>query len=181
MSKGARNDQCYNKTYCPDKLRLDHVLFCYILAGAGIYVTNSQLSYSSSSLPNNSIITSYTGFYSFYSSRTRMGFYCCSNSTTSGRTGTFIGINGNSYSGTINVERHGSSHSYAGCMRLYLQKNSYSTSQYYFSSSEEGIYTCRMPDSAGRSIDVSVGLYRDGYGSKFIVHIQILLLFNLQV
>ena len=171
MSKGAGNDECYNKTYCPDKLRLDHVLFCYILAGAGIYVTTSQLSYSSSSLPNNSIITSSTGSYSYYSSRTRMGFYCCSNSTTSGSTGTFIGINGNSYSGTINVERYGSSSSLAGCMRLYLQKRSYSNSQYYLSSSEEGIYTCRMPDSAGRSIDVSVGLYRDGYGSKFIVHI----------
>ena len=158
---------------------MDHVLFCYILAGAGIYVTNSQLSYSSSSLPNNSIITSYTGSFSYRYSYTRIGFYCCSNSTTS--RSTFIGINGNSYSGTINVERYGSSHSYAGCMHLYLQKRSYSNSQYYLSSSEEGIYTCRMPDSAGRSIDVSVGLYRHGYGSKFIVHIQILLLFNLQV
>ena len=171
MSKGARNDQCYNKTYCPDKLRLDHVLFCYILAGAGIYVTNSRLSYSSLSLPNNSIITSYTGSVSYRSSYTRMEFYCCSNSTTSRSTGTFIGVNGNSYSGSINIEHYSYSSSTAGCMRLRLYKRYVSYSQYYLSSSEEGIYTCRMPDSAGRNIDVNVGIYRHGYGSKFIVHI----------
>ena len=145
-------------------------MWCYIPAGAGIYVTTSQLSYSSSSLPNNSIITSNTDSFGYWSSYTRMEFYCCSNST-SGSTGTFIGVNGNSYSGNINIERYSYSSSTAGCMRLYLHKSYRSSSQYYLSSSEQGIYTCRMPDSAGRNIDVSVGIYRHGYTSKFIVHI----------
>ena len=144
---------------------------CSILTGAGIYVSNTWLSYSSLSLHNNSIITSYNGYYSRYGSGTRMAFYCCSNSTISGSTGTFIGLNGNSYYGIINVQRYSSSSSYAGCMYIYLNKIYSSYSQNYLSSSEEGIYTCRMPDSTGRNVDVSVGIYRHGYACKFIVHI----------
>ena len=131
-----------------------------------MYVTHSQLSYSSSSLPNNSIITSYTGSYSWYRSGTRMGFYCCSNSTTSGSTGTFIGLNGNSYSGRFSFQRYSSSSSSAGCIHIYLNGD-YRHSQNYLSSSEQGVYTCRMPDSAGRNIDISVGIYRQGYSSEF--------------
>ena len=134
------------------------VLLNFVLTGAGIYVTTSQLLYSSSSLPNNSIITSYTDSYGQYGGGTRMSFYCCSNSTTSGSTGTFIGLNGNSYSGRISIERYNYSHSYAGCIRLYLESSSYSEN--VLSSSEQGIYTCSMPDSAGRNIDVNVGIYQ---------------------
>ena len=144
---------------------------CSILTGAGIYVSFSPLSYSSSSLHNNSIITSSNSYYHTYNPSYRMSFYCCSNSTTSGSTGTFIGLNGNSYSGIINVQRYSSSNSYAGCMNIYLTKHYGSYSQNYLSASEEGIYTCRMSDSTGRNIDVSVGIYRHGYACKFIVHI----------
>ena len=140
-----------------------------VLAGAGIYVSRSQLSYSSSSLPNNSIITSNTGYYSYHGSGTRMSFYCCSNSTTSGSTGIFLGINGNSYSGRIRVQRYSYSNSYAGCMYISLQKAYAFYYQNFLSSSEEGIYTCRIPDSAGRNIDVSVGIYRQYYTSKFLL------------
>ena len=133
-------------------------------------MSNTQLSYSSSSLHNNSIITSYTGYVSYYSSYTRMSFYCCSNPGWR-YTGTFIGLYGYSYSGIINVQRYRSSHSYAGCMYISLSKIYGFYSQNYLSSSEEGIYTCRMSDSTGRNIDVSVGIYRHGYACKFIVHI----------
>ena len=146
-------------------------MLCYILTGAGIYVSNTQLSYNILSLHNNSIITSYTGSVSYYSSYTRMAFYCCSNSSISGSTGTFIGVNGNSYSGRFSVQRYSSSSSVAGCMYIYLNKNYRSHSQNYLSTSEEGIYTCHMPDSTGRNIDVSIGIYRHGYACKFIVHI----------
>ena len=141
----------------------------FVLAGAGIYVTNSWLSYSSLSLPNNSIITTYTGYLSRsyrYKTYRRMGFYCCSNSTTSG---SFLGLNGNSYSGRITVQHYNSSHVYAGCIYLYLNEPGNPFSQNVLSSSEQGIYTCRMPDSAGRNIDVSVGIYRPGYASKFLL------------
>ena len=132
----------------------------FVLTGAGIYVTNSQLSYSSSSLPNNSIIASYAGFVG-YRYRDQMEFYCCSNSTTSGST--FIGLNGNPYSGRISIERYSSSSSYTGCMRLYLY------GRHGLSTSEQGIYTCRMPDSTGRNINVSVGIYNRDYTSEFIL------------
>ena len=135
-------------------------------------MTNSQLSYSSSSLPNNSIITSYTGYLSrSYRSKNyrRMGFYCCSNST-SGYAGSFIGLNGNTYSrsGQISVQRFSSSSSVAGCMYIYLEGTHHY--QNYLSSSDEGIYACRMPDSAGRNIDVSVGIYRRGYTSELYTY-----------
>ena len=125
-------------------------------------MSSSQLSYSSSLLPNNSIITSNTGYDSYYRSGTTMSFYCCSNSTYSGNTATFIGN-----SSKFSINRYSSSHSYAACMfiSLYKRYRSYN----YFSSSEQGIYTCRMPDSAGRNIDVNVGIYRDDYTSKFLL------------
>ena len=141
-----------------------HITLKFVLAGAGIYVSSSQLSYTSSSLPNNSIITSYPHSVYYRHTYTRMDFYCCSNSSTSGSTDTFIGVNGYSYSGRISIDRYSSSSNYPGCMRLYLYKHRYGNQNYL---SEQGIYTCRMPDSAGRNIDVSVGIYRHGYGSKF--------------
>ena len=138
----------------------------FVLTGAGVYVGVSQLSYSSLSLPNNSIITRNTGSVDYYSTYRRMAFYCCSTST-SGYTGSFIGLNGNSYSGRITVQHYNSSHIHAGCIYLFLDKVYRSYSQNYLSASEQGIYTCRMADSTGRNIDVSVGIYRHGYGSKF--------------
>ena len=135
----------------------------FIYAGAGIYVTHSELSYRSSSLPNNSIILADTGYVSRYSSHTRMSFYCCSNHTTYG---TFIGLNGNAYSGGIRIDRYHFTHRYAGCMYLSLTKQYYSYSQNTLGTSEQGIYTCRMPDTTGRNIDVSVGIYREGYSCK---------------
>ena len=146
-------------------------------------MSNTQLSYSSSSLHNNSIITSYTGSVSYYSNYTRMSFYCCSNSTISGSTGTLIGLNGNSYSGKFSFQRYGSSNRYAGCMYIYLYKAHRSYSQNHLDSSEEGIYTCRMPDSTGRNIDVSIGIYRHGYTSKFplLCTSRLVVLFNVKI
>ena len=132
-------------------------------AGAGIYVTHSELSYSSSSLPNNSIILADTGFVNSYSSHTRMSFYCCSNHTTYG---TFIGLNDNAYSGRINIQHYSSSDTYAGCMYLHFSKPYHSSSQTMLWTSEQGIYTCRMPDTTGKNIDVSVGIYNEGYSGK---------------
>ena len=118
------------------------------------------LSYRSRPLSNNSIISSYV-YSSGWSSRQLMEFYCCSNSTNSGNTGLFIGLNDTYYSGRIGVTRYSSSSSYAGCMYIRLYS---SIAQ---RTSEQGIYTCRMLDSAGRNIDVSVGIYRNDYTSEF--------------
>ena len=135
----------------------------FVPTGAGIYESSGQLSYSSLSLPNNSIITSYVRYFYRW-----MAFYCCSNST-SGYTGSFLGLNGNTYSGRITVQHYNSSHVYAGCIYLYLNEPGNLFPQNVLSSSEQGIYTCRIPDSAGRNIDVNVGIYRDDYTSKFLL------------
>ena len=135
----------------------------FMLAGAGIQVVYSRLSYSSSLLPNNSIILADTNAYYSWSSRTRMSFYCCSNSTSHG---TFIGLNGNTYSGRIRIQQYSSSNRYAGCMHLYFVKDYRDSSQNYLETSEQGIYICRMPDTTGRNIDVGIGIYRQGYSSK---------------
>ena len=139
----------------------------FVFAGAGIYVTASQLSYSSLSLPNNSIITSNNRFVYYHSTYRRMAFYCCSTSD-SGYTGSLIGLNGSSYSGRITMQHYSSSHVYAGCIYLYLDKLGNSYSQNVLSSSEEGIYTCHIPVSAGKNIDVNVGIYQ-GYTCEFLL------------
>ena len=139
----------------------------FVLADAGVYVTTSYVPHSSSSLPNNSIITTYTGYVDYPSTYRRLAFYCCSNSISGYYTSSFIGLNGNSYSGRIRIERFSSSSSYAGCMYLYLDQLR-NPLQNVLSSYEEGIYTCRMPDSTGRIIDLNVGIYRDDYTCKFL-------------
>ena len=138
----------------------------FVLADAGVYVTTSYVPHSRSSLPNNSIITTYTGYVDYPSTYRRLAFYCCSNSISRYAT-SFIGLNGNSYSGRIRIERFSSSSSYAGCMYLYLDQLR-NPLQNVLSSDEQGIYTCRMPDSTGRIIDLNVGIYRDDYTCKFL-------------
>ena len=139
----------------------------FICAGVGISVTDSALSYSSQSLSNNSIILANSSYYGYSSTFRRMGFYCCSNSTSAGTGGTFIGLNNVAYSGRIRIFRYNSSHSsYAGCIYFYLDKRRYSYSQNYLETSEQGIHTCRLPDTTGRNVDVNVGIYRQGYSGK---------------
>ena len=145
----------------------------FVLTDGGVYVTTSYVPLSSSSLPNNSIITTYTGSVGYHSTYRRLAFYCCSNST-SGYFSSFVGPDGYSYSGRISIERFSSPSSYAGCMYLYLDKLRNSFSQNVLSTGEQGIYTCRMPDSAGRIIELSVGIYRDDYYTgKFFCTVHI--------
>ena len=90
-----------------------------------------------------------------------MGFYCCSNYSSAGQYGTFIGLNSNTYSGRFTISRDS-----IGCMYLYFNKP-YGTG--ILETSEQGIYTCRMRDTTGRNIDVSVGIYNEGYNSKLVI------------
>ena len=138
----------------------------FVLTDAGVYVTTSYVPHSSSSLPNNSIVTTYTGFVGYHSTYRRLAFYCCSNST-SGYASSFIGLNGYYLFGRISIERFSSSSGYAGCMYLYLDKLRNSFFQNVLSTGEQGIYTCHMPDSAGRIIELSIGIYHDDYTGKF--------------
>ena len=131
-------------------------------------MTRSRLSYSSSSLPNNSIIVENRRSRYYRASHYWMSFYCCSNSTSAGTNGTFIGLNSIAYSGIISISRESASSSNAGCMYLSFD-NTYYWSRYWSRNSyEQGIYTCRLPDATGKNIDVNVGIYRHGYRGKSI-------------
>ncbi len=35
------------------------------------------------------------------------------------------------------------------------------------SAEEEGVYTCRIPDENGETVEVNFGLYRDGFNSRW--------------
>ncbi len=35
------------------------------------------------------------------------------------------------------------------------------------SAEEEGVYTCRIPDENGETLEVNFGLYRDGFNSRW--------------
>ena len=138
-------------------------------------MTNSELTYSSSSLPNNSIILADTDAHYSRSRYRRMGFYCCSNYSSAGYYGTFIGLNSNTYSGRIRFSRDS-----VGCMYLYFDK-AYRRYGYdnVLGTSEQGIYTCRMPDTTGRNVDVNVGIYREGYNSKLMKDTLLTITFGL--
>ena len=125
--------------------------------GAGIYDTHIDPPYyANRSPPNNSII-----LMTRYNSP-RLSFYCCSNYTSAGRDGIFLGLNNIAYSGRISIRRESSSSNYAGCMYLHYPGYWYNLLE----NSEQGIYTCRMPDAAGEYIDVSFGIYRQDYSGK---------------
>ena len=138
------------------------LLICLDSVGAGIYVTRSGSSSPSTSFRNNSIVLSYASY--SYSS-TRMYFYCCSNSTS--YVGSIIGLNGRSYSS--NFGRFYVGRADYGCIYMY-NSGRYS----YMKSSEQGIYTCSIPDVRGRNMNVHVGIYRHDYSSKSynVPHIQ---------
>ena len=118
-------------------------------------MTQSGSRNPSTSFRNNSIVLAYT--YPYYRS-TRMAFYCCSNST-SDSVSSIIGLDGRSYSSSFS--RFRLSHSPRGC--VYVYNYGYRN---YLRSSEQGIYTCSIPDVRGRMMNVHVGIYRDDYTSK---------------
>ena len=133
--------------------------------GAGIYVTRSNNRDLSTSFRNNSIVLAYAS----YSSSTRMFFYCCSNST-SRTVGSIIGLDGRSHS--TGFSRFSVYRNDYGC--IYMHNSGYSN---YLRSSEQGIYTCSIPDVRGRNMNVHVGIYRHDYSSKsyhvsFLQHIR---------
>ena len=134
---------------------VDYPYLFLLYIGAGIYVTRSGSRSPSTSFRNNSIVRARSG----YTSSTRMAFYCCSNSTSSG-IGYIVGVNGHSY--TSNFGRIFVSRSNLGC--IYVYNSGYSS---YLRTYEQGIYTCYIPDVRGRYMNIHVGIYRSDYTSKY--------------
>ena len=115
-------------------------------------------------MANNSIIVS-----GDCNNNTRFHFCCCSNTSSIynaqliGRYGTNVM---NSYSEYI---IRGYSDVYNGCFRVRSYYSSYygrCYSSYHFSSSYQGVYTCRMLDANGIAQDFSMGIYPNGFNSE---------------
>ena len=111
--------------------------------GAEMYVAHS-LNYSGVIVANNSLV------FPSYCYNCKTEFYCYSNSTFSD-VGEVIFPDGSVhhtkpvYGTEYNVERL----EHSG---IHIQLRN---------SQAQGIYTCRLPDSSGNVLDISIGLYRD--------------------
>ena len=114
-------------------------------------------------MANNSIIVSRD-----CNDYTRFHFCCCSNTSSIGNA-ELIGRYGsnvmNSYSEYI---IRGNNDVYNGCFRVRSYYSSYRRcySSYHFTSSYQGVYTCRMLDANGIAQDFSMGIYPNGFNSK---------------
>ena len=114
-------------------------------------------------MANNSIVVSrYCNDYQ------RIYFECCSNTSSTstqliGRTGSNVIT---SYASEI--LRHYTASSSCTRFRSYSSSsNRCRYSRYYFTSSYQGVYTCRMTDSNGQYNDFSMGIYPYGFNSKY--------------
>ena len=90
--------------------------------------------------------------------------YCCSNSSSSRASFTLPNNRIISYNyRNIRYRQYTGGDTYAGCARFYYD-------YYYYSHLNfPGIYTCNIGDSRGNNIAVNIGLYSEGFNSKFIV------------
>ncbi len=111
------------------------------LPGAGLYARSSLYS-NQIPLSNNSALV----WRSSTSSYLEMDIYCMSNSSSSS-TGTLL----TPYGWALSRTSCG-----IGCYRVYSSSSS-------LSSSYQGIYTCRIADSRGVSLDVNFGIYPYSY------------------
>ncbi len=132
--------------YCGTDYILDlYALISYCLAGAGVAIENSG-----QGLPNNSAIVVDGG----------LELSCRSGALTAG-VGDLIGVDGRFLLANVSF-----SAIYLGTLSIW-RKTTFNTIQIRHSTTapdlaaeEEGVYTCRMPDENGKTIDVNFGLYR---------------------
>ena len=122
-----------------------------ISAGAGIYASIAATQYDDQPIANNGLIIAMSSF------GNSLSFDCVSNSSQSG-VGEVTGRDGT-------VLTHGAAlagggtwtvinpFSRPGVLHVHVQ------AIFVFTVSDQGIYTCTIPDDSGNNIDISVGLY----------------------
>ena len=133
---------------------------CLPFTGVGGYCEVSQHR-SNQPLANNSFIVSKSCGHA-----ERFKFYCCSNrSSVSGSL--LIGPQSSDmdYHYSDYILRYYTTSDYCKVYRSY-NRYGYCYSSYYFSSSHQGVYTCRMKDSNNIYQDFSMGIYPHGFNSK---------------
>ncbi len=140
------------------------MMILFSLTGAGLYAQSSLYS-NQIPLSNNSALVWRSSTYSSI----EMDIYCMSNSSSSA-TGTLL----TPYGWALSRTSCG-----VGCYRVYSSSSS-------LSSSYQGIYTCRIADSRGISLDVNFGIYPYSYrysgkdASPLLNHVLPLILTPLQ-
>ncbi len=107
-------------------------------------------------LPNNGIIVAL----STRTSSLTFAFQCRSGSRNDTSVRQFIGLNGQSRStgGGLMV-------SFPGGQPSAIAVNNIGRPD--LSIEEEGVYTCRMLDENGDTVDTNVGIYRNGFNSEY--------------
>lgn len=124
--------------------------------GAGIYVSFSRgYAGRQAAQPDNTFIN--IDSYPASNSR-RVLLYCCSNSS-SRNVGSFTEPPGGTYYSSFNnlyIERYSSGTTYTGCIRM--EGSRY---RWDYLSYNQGMYTCNIPDSYGRTQRVNFALYSE--------------------
>ena len=115
------------------------------MLGAGIYVAHSHVA-----LPNNGIILTGAG-------RRVSGFRCISGSSRS-HVGHLFDINEVDVT-VSNLDPFFTLRHSPGTVQVSSVRS--------LRSNEQGIYTCRIPDETGTTVDVNVGIYLSSNNCKF--------------
>ena len=119
--------------------------------GAGIYVQVGDESVPLGALPNNSLVISRPS-----SSATRVRFLCRSTSASS-NVGELIGIDG------VPVTNNPFSVDTAQVGTLEATNSNTNTD---IGSGNQGVFTCRIPDDNGRTVDINIGVYSNDVHCK---------------
>ena len=127
----------------------DQKLHIVFPLGAGIYANSAN-----KTLMNNSLIKA--------DSNQRLGEFSCMSGSKQDGIGQFIGRDGKD----ITYKSGDPFHVSIGGKRNpgLIQVNSYTLYASY-----QGVYTCRIPDETGNSVDINVGLYRYEFNSESLI------------
>ena len=133
--------------------------------GAGIYVNTGDDTVPTGVLPNNSIVIARTA-------GTRIAWQCRSGSTMTG-VGQLVALDGNTFNtgqstGVFSIASIGNPVQPGSV----LFRN-HANNEPALTTADEGVYSCRIPDETGNEVDVNIGVYKNGFNSKFYVFILI--------
>ena len=123
--------------------------FHLLSSGAEVYIVQSS-NYKSSIVANNSVIVHQQD----PCVNCKADIYCYSNSTLS-NIGEIIFPNGKTYSTNSGLNHHYTVDRLQSAIHVAVPNSDSSLGL------NQGIYTCKIPDSNGISIDISFGLYSD--------------------
>ena len=127
------------------------VILSHSGTGAGIRSVFAAPGYESRPIANNGVIIAGS------TSDDRIRFECISNSTQI-NVGGITGRDGTILSGSGDVRASLSPGNRPGLIRFRAITN--------FTASDQGIYTCTIPDANGDNIIINVGLYPNGFNGE---------------